>query len=326
MTYQEQIKNAVQGLYNETKRLAPSRHYTFSYGWVKEKFGLDLSQADIRSDVCEMSYADGFCDLIQTVDFDNDNREVMIMMWESNNKKKYTIEDYEAFTREALDAPPVEQFEDGTIDEEQWYEDNKILITKGQHQMELDYTADNVNEIDFALKEMYEVEMDIRSATTGNTVGSELRPAELKDILRIAIQNDWEDYGYQRGDFVTFVREFIKGYDDITNILGVYDDIIYKDVKWYNEICKCNFGKLDMLSLRHIDRRHIQDAIKELVCADMELLVGYDNCNRCSDITFIMDNTFKPSGELIGWFYGEQDADYTGQLIADYKKKLFEEE
>lgn len=244
---------------------------------------------------------------------------------EEKEMKKYTINDYETFSREALDMPPIEQFEDGTIDEEQWYEDNKIIIIKGNHQMELDYNADNVNEIDAALREMYEVEMDIRSATTGNTVGSQYRPAELKDILRVAIQNDWEDHGYKNGSFTFFIREFVKAYDDITNIIGVYDDIIYKDVKWYNEICKCNFGKLDMLSLRHIDRAHIQKAIEDLVCTDRELLVGYDNCNRCSDITFIMDHTFKQSGELIGWFYGEQDEKYIGELIADYKKKLFGE-
>ena len=244
---------------------------------------------------------------------------------EEKEMKKYTIEDYEAFTREALDSPPIAEFEDGTIDEEQWYEDNKIIIIKGEYQMELDYNADNVNELDAALREMYEVEMDIRYATTGNTVGSQYRPAELKDLLRVAIQKDWEDWGYKRTDFITFLREFVKGYDDTTNIMGVYDDVIYKDIKWYTTICKCDFSKLDMLSLRHIDRPHIQKAIEDLVCTDMELLVGYDNCNRCSDITFIMDHTFKQSGELIGWFYGEQDADYIGQLIADYKKKLFEE-
>ena len=64
--------------------------------------------------------------------------------FEAEAMKKYTIEDYEAFSREALDAPPVEDFEDGIIDENQWFEDNKILISKGRHQMELEYNADNV--------------------------------------------------------------------------------------------------------------------------------------------------------------------------------------
>jgi hypothetical protein len=39
-----------------------------------------------------------------------------------------------------------------------------------------------------------------------------------------------------------------------------------------------------------------------------------------------MDYTIKPSGELIGWFYGKADDDYIGQLIADYQKKLFKED
>ena len=149
---------------------------------------------------------------------------------------------------------------------------------------------------------------------------------QLKDILQVAIQHDWEDYGYQRGDFVDFIREFVEAYDDVATIMDVYYDVIYKDIKWFNTIFKCNFGKLDMFSLRRIDRSHIKKVIEDLVCTDRELLVGYDNVHRCSDITFIMDHTFKPSGELVGWFYGEADDDFIGQLIADYKKKLFKED
>lgn len=189
--------------------------------------------------------------------YDDSDAVVPTKLKEEKDMKKYTINDYEAFSREALDVPPIEQFEDGTIDEGKWYEDNKIIIIKGEHQMEIDYTADSANEIDAALKEMYEVEMDIRYSTTGNTVGSEYRPAELKDILRVVIQNDWEASGVESGDFAKFIRDFVKGHNDITNIMGVYDNIIYKDIKWYTHICQCNFGKLDMLSLRNIDSRSI---------------------------------------------------------------------
>lgn len=240
--------------------------------------------------------------------------------------KKYTLKEYKDFSSEALVCPPFEEFEDGTSDEEDWYDAHQIKIVVGDKEIELPYYADIINELDFALREMYEEEYGNGNPTTGNTVGSEYRPAELKDILQVAIQHDWEDYGYQRGDFVDFIREFVEAYDDVATIMDVYYDVIYKDIKWFNTIFKCNFGKLDMLSFRRIDRSHIKKVIEDLVCMDRELLVGYDNEHRCSDITFIMDHTFKPSGELVGWFYGEADDDYIGQLIADYKKKLFKEE
>lgn len=252
--------------------------------------------------------------------------EIEMEIKEDKTMKMYTLKDYKDFSSEALVCPPMEEFEDGTIDEEKWYEDHKIRITVGEHEIEIGYFADTVNEIDFALREMYEEEYGSGEPTTGNTVGSEYRPAELKDILQVAIQHDWNEWGYKHEDLIVFLREFVKRFDDITNIMGVYDDVIYKDLKYYNDIFKCNFGKLDMFSLRRIDRPHIQKAIEDLVCTDKELLFGYDNEHRYSDITFIMDHTFKPSGELIAWFYGEADDDFIGSLIADYKKKLFKED
>lgn len=245
---------------------------------------------------------------------------------EDKTMKKYTLKDYKDFSSEALVCPPMEEFEDGTIDEEKWYEDHKIRITVGEHEIEIGYFADTVNEIDFALKEMYEEEYGSGEPTTGNTVDSEYRNATLKDIIHVAIQHDWEDWGYKHEDLILFLRAFVNKYDNITNIMGVYDDVIYEDLKYYNDIFKCNFSKLDMFTLRHIDRPHIQKVIEDLVCTDMELLVGYDNEMKCSDITFVMDHTFKQSGELIAWFYGEADDDYVKSLIDNYKKKLFKEE
>ena len=101
----------------------------------------------------------------------------------SKELKKYTLENYKEFCKEALQVPPIESFKDGSIDEDKWYKQHNIHIVTGNHDIELDYNADNVNEIEYALREMYEVEMDIRGATTGNTVESQYRPAELKDVL-----------------------------------------------------------------------------------------------------------------------------------------------
>lgn len=245
---------------------------------------------------------------------------------EDKTMEKYTLKEYKDFSSEALVCPPMEEFEDGTIDEEKWYEDHKIRIIVGEHEMEIDYYAYSVNELDWALREMYEEEYGNGEPTTGNTVGSEYRHAELRDILRVAIQNDYESWGWEMRDIGAFVREFIKRYDDIMNVMGVYFDVIFKDVKHYTDIFKCNFGKLNMYSLRSVGKGTIKNAVAQIIGTDTEFLVGYDDEMKCSDITFVMDYTIKPSGELIGWFYGEADDDYIGQLIADYIKKLFKED
>lgn len=184
MDYQAQIKKAVQEFYDVTKAFASSRHYTLSYWWVESNFGLDLSDEKVRSDVHEMSYSNGFCDLIQAVDFDNDKKEVLIMLWESNNKKKYTIDQYKEFCNDALEMPPLDEFDDGSIDEEKWYETHKIHITVGNHDMELNYYADNVSEIYSAINEMYEIEMEVRGVNKKKEDGNTEFRTKLKEAFK----------------------------------------------------------------------------------------------------------------------------------------------
>ena len=87
------------------------------------------------------------------------------MMYEEETKmKKYTIDQYKEFCNDALEMPPLDEFEDGSIDEDEWYEIHKIHITVGNHDMEINYYADNVSEIYGAIKEMYEIEMEVRGA------------------------------------------------------------------------------------------------------------------------------------------------------------------
>ena len=78
--------------------------------------------------------------------------------------KKYTVENAKEFRRDALIMPPIELFVNGDVDEAEWFEDHKIRIIVGDHEIELEYNADNVTELDVAIKEMYEAEMDIRNA------------------------------------------------------------------------------------------------------------------------------------------------------------------
>lgn len=108
---------------------------------------------------------------LQTVDF-NDYSQLIVVMWYEPPKKeeiqdvktviKYTIDDVEEFRREALVVPPLEEFAYGSIDENTWYRDNAIHIIVGNHDIELEYNADNVNEIEYALREMYELEIEYR--------------------------------------------------------------------------------------------------------------------------------------------------------------------
>ena len=291
-----------------------------------------VCQSDIREYICEDSI---LFDTINTIDFYRKRRLIIIMFYEAPMKennimevkemKKYTLKDYEAFTREALVCPPMEEFEDGSIDENKWYEDHKIRIAVGEHEIEIDYHADSVNEVDFALREMYEEEYGNGNPTTGNTVGSEYRAAELKDIIHVALQKAWDEYGWKTGNLSEFLEQFI-GTDFLMSDAMNWYQIILEDIKNYTECYHCNFGKLNMYSMRNINARVVRDIVRSLIGTDRELLVGYDNDNKCSDITFVMDYTIKQSGDLIGWFYGDQDPQYINELVEDYKNKLLREE
>jgi hypothetical protein len=300
MNYQEQIKKAVQEFYDVTKAFATSRHYTLSYWWVESNFGLDLSDNKVRDDVHEMSYSNEFADLIQTIDFDDDKKEVLVMIWASNNKKKYTIDNYEEFCKNALQMPPIEQFEDGSIDEAEWFKNNIIHITVGNHDIELEYNADNVNEVEYALREMYEVEMDIRGATTGNTVGSEYPNATWKDILRFAVlsqlyDNECEDYKEAIWKCIhrfskSFYAEVMKKIDEQTSI---------------NDELEVNFFKLDTKDLWKIfDEEERRQAFKEILCSKIEIEELIDENGAHGDKVVITDYSIRPSGDLVGWHYG----------------------
>lgn len=83
---------------------------------------------------------------------------------------KYNLKDYKKFCEEAFVCPPFEEFDNKTIDEDQWFEDHKIKIVTGEHEIELPYYADVVNEIEFSLREMYEAFEGDGEATTGNSI------------------------------------------------------------------------------------------------------------------------------------------------------------
>ena len=128
-------------------------------------------------------------------------------------------------------------------------------------------------------------------------------------------------------DFGAYIRYFIKEHTNLGDILRCYK-YISKDIEEYAEQYKCDFSRLGMDNMRDISSDIIKRIIGELICTDRELLFGITEDDKSSDIVFVMDYTLKPSGELIGWFYGQDniDEEYINGLIEDYKNKLFAEE
>ena len=320
MNYQEQIRKAVQEFYDVTKAFATSRHYTLSYWWVESNFGLDLNDKKVRDDVHEMSYSNEFCDLIQTLDFDDDKKEVLIMIWASNNKKKYTIDNYEEFVKNALVAPPIEEFEDGSIDEDEWYKEHNIHIITGNHDIELVYHADNVNEIEYALREMYEVENDIRYATTGNTTGSEYRDATWKDILRFVVLDGWyEDSHSMEAEVDKCIHRFTR--ERFNEIMKKIDGQTSM-----NDELQVNFFKLETKDLWKIfDKEERRKAFKEILCSKVEISELIDKEGKHDDKTVIMDYSIIPSGDLVGWHYGvdfNKDSDDNQYYIQNYIEEM----
>lgn len=319
MTYKEQIRKAVQEFYDVTKAFATSRHYTISYWWVESNFGLDLNDKQVRDDVHEMSYSNEFCDLIQTLDFDDDKKEVLIMIWESNNRKKYTLNNYEEFCKNALVCPPIEGFEDGSIDEDKWYKEHNIHIITGNHDIELEYHADNVNEIEYALREMYEVENDIRYATTGNTTGSEYRDATWKDILRLNIMR----IVYEGKSMKEAIHYTIYNFDTMSYANCMKE---INNQTSYNDEFEVNFFKIasdDMDKLFEGSAR--RRAIKEMLGKEIRLSEMIDKDGAHDDKTVITDYSIHPAGHLVGWHYGvdwDMNSSVNQQYINDYIKEM----
>ena len=94
--------------------------------------------------------------------------------------------------------------------------------------MELDYDADAINEIEFGLREIHEAILGSGEATTGNTVGSIYRPATLKDIIRVALREDWEDHGWKMESLSVFFRHFVEQKEDISDVICWYNIILKK--------------------------------------------------------------------------------------------------
>jgi hypothetical protein len=315
MDYQIMIKDAVKGLYEITKKYATSRHCTIPYWRVKAHFGVDLSDKNVRDDVWEMSYSNEFCDLIQTVDFDDDKKEVLVMLWESNNKKRYTLKEWEKFCKEALVMPPFE--DDEQIEE--WFKTHKIHITANHCVMELDYDADAVNEIEFALREIHEAILGDGTATTGNTIGSEYRDATWKDIVRFNIMR----FVYNGKSMKEAIKLTIHSFDSLSYAKCLNE---INNQTFYNDEFEVNFFRLSSDGMDKLfegsERRRV---IKEMLCKKLQLSEMIDEHGAHDDKTVIIDYSIHPSGHLVGWHYGvdwDINSSVNQQYINDYIKEM----
>ena len=129
--------------------------------------------------------------------------KLVLIKEEVKEMKKYTIYDYKEFCNNALTLPPLDDFYDGNVDEEEWYKTHKIHIIVDGHNMELDYYADNVTEIYSALEEMYEIEKqvnpDIKIFSDFNVYEHKYNYDEMKVVAALSVIDeartlDYEDY------------------------------------------------------------------------------------------------------------------------------------
>jgi hypothetical protein len=322
MNYQEQLKTILCFLYNETKCYATSSTYCVPYEKVKNGYSMWIGTRNVQDDLWEVWQNSQYVDKISMLDFDDDKECVVVMMWESNKKKvkKYTIDNYEEFVKNALVCPPIEEFEDGSIDEDKWYKEHNIHIITGNHDIELEYHADNVNEIEYALREMYEVEKDIRYATTGNTTGSEYRDATWKDILRFAVLDGWyEDSHCLEAEIEKCICRFKR--DDFKKVMQKIENQTS-----INDELEVNFFKLDTKDLWKIfDEEERRQAFKEILCSKVEISELMNKDGKHYDQTVIMDYSIVPSGDLVGWHYGvnfDKDSEDNQDYIQDYIERM----
>lgn len=228
---------------------------------------------------------------------------------EVEEMNKYTLKEWKEFCDKALICPPFD-------DEESWQEwinEHKIHITANNCVMELDYDADAINEIEFSLREIHNAIYGDGTATTGNTVGSEYRPAELKDVVRHFIMCRYEQWGGL--NWFGYAEQAVVEMSDIQSVIGVYEHArsIAKELDF-----KCNWNNFKIESLKDTTEEGVKKIILDLVGSNLE--ISYDSQ---TDKSFIIDYTFKESGDFIGWCWGKINEDEKNTMLSDYKAVIF---
>lgn len=161
--------------------------------------------------------------------YDAEGEKFEIADEEETKVKKYTLENYKEFSDKALDMPPMDEFDEGIIDEDKWYEENKVHIIKGEHEIVLDYTAEVANELTWALIELYNEEFGDGTTPTDNRVVESMMQNDFKVKLK-------EAFG---------VHMFMKKRDKhtINELLYILEhDSAFKDMNFNIAIIKLDGG------------------------------------------------------------------------------------
>ena len=225
--------------------------------------------------------------------------------------KKYTLENYEEFCKDALIMPPFE--ENWRLEE--WFDTHKVHIIVNGCDMELEYDADTINEIEFSLREIYEAILGDGTPTSGNTIIK--RVATMKDLVQYYLLDSSMEYSDKE------FPKYVKNIFDV-NWIKFYEDIVENEkYDEYEDWIDCDFRTFDARTFTSN-----RDKLKEIVLS----LIGTDYEIRTDrEIAFIIDHTLKIPGIFINWFYGADDKDEDLDKIAKsyiemYKKDLFKEE
>ena len=223
--------------------------------------------------------------------------------------KKYTLENYEEFCKDALIMPPFE--DDEQI--EKWFDTHKIHIIANGCDMELEYDADAVNEVEYSLREIHRAILGDGTPTTGNTITK--RVATMKDLVQYYLLDN--SMKYSDREFPKYVKNIFD-----VNWVEFYESIIEnKKYDEYEDWIDCDFRTFDARTFTSN-----RDKLKEIVLS----LIGTNYTIRTDgEVAFIIDYSLKTPGVLINWFY-YSDNDNLDEIakayIEMYKKELFKEE
>ena len=241
--------------------------------------------------------------------------EIAFNECEVKEMKKYTLKNWKEFCEDALIVPPFE--DDKQLEE--WFNTHKIHIAANNCVMELEYDADAVNEIEFAIQEINEAINGDGASTTGNTVGSEYPNATWKDILRYATLY----YHYEGMSLKEAIQKCIH------NLSGSELKEVMQEIEGQPSLddeLQVNFLKLNTIDFWKIfDEEERRQAFKELLCSNIELEELYDEKGRCADKVVITDYSIKPFGEIIGWHYGvdwDKDSEDNQYYIQEYIEEM----
>jgi len=233
--------------------------------------------------------------------------------------KKYSLdnkEDVQSFFKEAL-CPPMFDDDDKF---DKWCEENHIYILAQNGAMELPYDADVLNDLDLILREGHEAIYGSGEASTGNTKGSEYRNATYKDLLKVEVRRIMEKHS------VSYPKAIKKAY----NMTGIDELLKYMEK---NMDCLCdeyqvNFRAFDSLLFHNLFSTSARkEALKNIVCPDIQMGEMIDKDRNHFDIVQLMDCSILPWGYMIGWHYGvsfDIDDEDNRKVIENFKKEVFE--